>query len=144
MIVTFCGHSDFSKSAEMEKALLSILKEQVGNAPCDFYLGGYGSFDSFARECCKKYQREHPSVRLVLILPYLNRPMLQKDFYDATVYPEIEDKPKRFAILYRNKWMVEKATLIIAYINHTWGGAYTTYLHALRRKKVIVNLGRLA
>ncbi len=143
MIVAFCGHSYFLKTAEMENTLLSILQERVGDEPCDFYLGGYGSFDSFARECCKKYQQEHPTVRLVLILPYLNRPIPQKDLYDATVYPEIEAKPKRFAILYRNKWMVERASLVIAYINHTWGGAYTTYLHARRRKKAIINLGKL-
>jgi hypothetical protein len=40
--------------------------------------------------------------------------------------------------------MVEKAALVIAYINHTWGGAYAAYLHTIRRKKEIINLGRLA
>ena len=143
MVISFCGHSTFCKTAEIEEQLLSILQSQVGNDHVDFYLGGYGSFDSFARECCRKFQSEHPNASLVFVTPYLEIDKFKQDLYDESVYPPLEDKPRKFAISYRNKWMVENADLVIAYVNHSSGGAYTTYQHAKRKKKQIINLGKL-
>ena len=143
MVITFCGHSTFCKTEEIEEQLLSILQSQVGETRCDFYLGGYGSFDGFARECCRKYQSEHPNVSLVYVTPYLEIDELTLKLYDESVYPPLEDKPRKFAISYRNKWMVENADLVIAYINHSDGGAWQTYQHAQRKKKQIINLGNL-
>ena len=146
MTVTFCGHADFSKSAEYEKKILDFLEERVGNQPADMYLGGYGSFDSFAYDCCKKYKQTHPNVALVFVTPYLsvgyrkNHSEREKAGYDSILYPEIEEKPKRYAIAYRNKYMVEKADYVVAYITHDWGGAYKTYQYAKRKKKPIFNI----
>ena len=64
----------------------------------------------------------------------------QKDWYDEILYPSLEDKPLKFAISYRNQWMVEQADYVIAYITHEWGGAYQTYKHARKKKKEIFNL----
>ena len=113
MIVSFFGHRNFPKSIEYRKKLLDILEYTVGNSEADFYLGNYGNFDRLAVECCKKYQELHPNVSLVFITPYItpgyqNRLAEMNKIYDAIIYPEIEDKPLRFAIPYRNKWMVEK------------------------------------
>ena len=143
MVITFCGHSTFIKTVELEEQLLSILESQVGDSRCDFYLGGYGMFDGFCRECCKKYKAKHPNVSLVYVTPYLDADQFTLDLYDESVYPPIEDKPRKFAISYRNKWMVENADLVIAYINHSYGGAWHTYQHAKRKKKQIINLGNL-
>ena len=149
MIVTFCGHAHFSKSEEYEQKILAFLEEKVGDQPADMYLGGYGDFDSFAYDCCKKYKETHPNVLLLFITPYMtveyqqNHLEYQKTRYDDIIYPEIEDKLPRFAISYRNKWMVEKADYVVAYVDHDWGGAYTTYKHAKRKGKFIFNLGKL-
>ena len=149
MIVTFCGHAHFSKSEEYEQQILAFLEENVGDQPADMYLGGYGSFDSFAYDCCKKYKETHPNVSLVFVTPYLsidyqkNHLDYQKTRYDSILYPEIEDKPKRFAIIYRNKYMVEMADYVVAYVLHDKGGAYATYKHAKRKGKEILNLASL-
>ena len=146
MIITFCGHAEFSKTTEYEQKILAFLQEKVGDKPADMYLGGYGGFDSFAYECCKKYKLTHPQISLVLVTPYLTVDYQQKYLrtqekrYDEILYLGIEDKPKRYAILYRNRYMVEKADFIIAYVSHSWGGAYTTYKHAIRKGKSIFNL----
>ena len=39
-----------------------------------------------------------------------------------------------------DKWMIEKADLVVAYITHDWGGAYQSYRHAKRKGKKIENL----
>ena len=71
-----------------------------------------------------------------------NHLRFQKTMYDSVLYPEIENKPKRYAILYRNKYMVEKADYVIAYVSHNWGGAYSTYQYAKRKGKNIFNLAQ--
>ena len=146
MIVTFCGHSQFSKSKEYEQKILAFLEEKVGDAPASFYLGGYGDFDSFAYECCKSYKEAHPNVSLIFITPYItveyqkNHLNYRKKRYDDIIYPEIEGKPLKFAISYRNQWMVEQADYVVCGITHDWGGAYKTYPYAKRKKKPIFNV----
>ena len=149
MIVTFCGHAQFSKSKEYEQQILAFLEEKIGDRPADMYLGGYGDFDDFAHDCCNKFKKLHPNVSLVLVTPYLtidyqkNYLEYQKARYDSILYPEIENKPKRYAITYRNKYMVEKADYVIAYVSHDWGGAYATYKYAKRKGKEIFNLAKM-
>ena len=72
MIITFCGHANFFKSEEYEQKILTFLEEKIGDQPADLYLGGYGDFDSFAYDCCRKYQETHPMVSLVFVTPYLD------------------------------------------------------------------------
>lgn len=146
MTVTFCGHAQFSESEEYEQRILAFLEEKIGNQPADLLLGGYGSFDSFAYYCCKKFKETHPKVMLILVTPYptseyqKSPPNREKTAYDFIIYPGIEDKPKRFAIVYRNQYMVKKADYVVAYVSHRWGGAYTTYKYAQRKGKEIFNL----
>ena len=146
MIVTFCGHADFLKSAEYEQAMLRLLEKVVGDRPAEMYLGGYGAFDDFAYACCQAYKKAHPNISLVFVTPYLddtylsNRLGVSKRGYDSVLYPEIEGKSKRYAITYRNKYMVEKADFVVAFVSHAWGGAYATYQYAKRKGKEIFNL----
>ncbi len=146
MIVTFCGHARFPKLEEYEQKILTFLQEKVGDKPADIYLGGYDDFDAFAYDCCKKYKATHPYISLIFITPYMTVEYqqsylrLQKQNYDGIIYPEIEDKPLRFAVIYRNQWMVDKADYVICGITHAWGGAYKTYQYAKRKKKVIFNI----
>ena len=126
MIISFLGHSNFIKTETYEEKMLLLLEEKVGDAPANFYLGGYGDFDYFAFECCKKYKSKHPSVSLIFVTPYITVEYQkhhlnhQKERYDSIVYPEIENKPIKFAIIYRNRWMVEQADFIVCYIDHEW------------------------
>ena len=146
MIITFTGHADFVGTKKLEEKILAFLEETVGNSTAELFLGGYGGFDQFAFECCKKYKENHRNISLVLVTPYItieyqrNHLEYAKTRYDSIIYPEIEDKPKRFAIVYRNKYMVEMADYIVAYVSHGWGGAYSMYNYAKRKGKTIINL----
>ena len=146
MIVTFCGHADFQKTPALSSRLLTLLAERVGDTPAEFYLGGYGGFDSFAYEVASQYKKTHPQVSLVFVTPYLlveyQRTHVTEAAarYDSILYPELERVPPKFAITHRNRYMVEKADLVIAYVDRRWGGAYQTYRYALSRGKEILNL----
>ena len=143
MIVTFCGHSQFIKTQNREDQLLFVLKNIVGDTPAEFFFGGYGAFDDFAYNCCKKYQLTHPNCKLIYVTPYLLRKsdlQCKTTQYDSIIYPEIENVPPKYAIYHRNRWMVMQADFIIAFITHSTGGAYQTYHYAISKNKAIVNL----
>lgn len=148
--ITFCGHSDYISSVEDEKRILTILSEKVGDQDAELLLGGYGAFDAFARACGRKYQQTHPNTKLIFVTPYINTDNIKirsndnSAHYDAIVYPPLENIPSRFSILCRNKWMVEKADFVIAYVRHEWGGAHKTYEHAIKKQKEIFNLAEKA
>ena len=59
-----------------------------------------------------------------------------KGNYDLIIYPEIEGKPLKYAITYRNRWMVERSDALICGIDHSWGGAYKAYKYAKKQEKV--------
>jgi len=142
MIVTFCGHADFQATKAHEDEMLAVFKKKIGDRCAQMYLGGYGEFDRFSYQCCKKYKERNPNISLVWVTPYLSdcRLKSKKEYYDEILYPSLEDKPKRYSIFYRNKYMVEAADLVVAYVSHDWGGAYKTYKHARRMGKEIYNL----
>ena len=139
MIITFCGHSDYSGNEEDERKILDLLERKIGNEAAEIFLGGYGGFDEFAYRCCKKYKKDHSSVSLVFVTPYIKGLTLEKNKkkYDLIIYPELEKIPPRFAISHRNRYMVERADIVVAMIEHCYGGAYNTYKYAERKGKEI-------
>lgn len=150
MIITFCGHSNLVDNREkLREKLLNVLLEQIPKNKCvSFYLGGYGAFDSLALDVCLEYKKNfNNNATLCFLTPYLIfKKEDEKDYkirgYDEIIYPDLETVPKRLCILRRNDSMVKQADLIIAYINHTWGGAYEAFKKAKQMNKHIINLGQ--
>lgn len=146
MTVTFFGHADFLGTEEYEQKILAFLEKKVGDEPADMYLGGYGNFDAFAYACCEKYKKTHPKISLIFVTPYLTSSCLhdrlhnRQKGYDFVIYPEIENKPKRYAITYRNQYMIDKADYVVCYVLHSWGGAYAAYKYAKRKGREIYKL----
>lgn len=149
MKITFCGHRDFVAGEEYEKRLLDYLEERTAGDNVEFYLGGYGGFDRFALSCCKKYKATHTDAKLIFVTPYMNIDYQKKHLeyvakdYDEIVYPDLEGVFSRYAILYRNRYMVDKSDVVVSYINISCGGAYKTYLYAVKNGKEIYNMGKL-
>ncbi len=146
MIVAFCGHSSYAKTEADEKRVLEILEHILENDTIEFFLGGYGEFDNFAYKCAQKFKKTHPHAKLIFVTPYIPAQTSQshieynKNRFDLILYPNLEHIPPRYAISHRNKWMVEQADIVIAYITHRFGGAYTMYRHAKQKNKKIYNI----
>lgn len=146
MIITFCGHSEiFGEEGLKEK--LSATIEENARGEVTFYLGGYGTFDGMALCACREYKAAHPSARIVFVTPYLDEEYLKnRDFrlrdYDEILFPEMEKTPLRYAIIKRNEWMVRQADLVIAFVDHSWGGAAKTLEYAVKHRIACVNLGK--
>ena len=145
MIITFFGHSSYRNEPDDESRLLALFEDVSNGEQIDFYLGGYGNFDAFAKNCAKKYKETHPDARVVFITPYLGKWLderkeyLEKE-YDEIVYPEIENAIPKFAISKRNEWMVNHADYVFAYVQTHYGGAYKSLLYAHKHQKPYTNL----
>ena len=138
MTVTFCGHAQISQSEKIEKWLYDVTQKLIEQGATTFYLGGYGAFDSLAASILREQKKQYPQIVLVLVLAYLNTER-NTSGYDSTVYPPLETVPRRFAISHRNRWMVESADVVVAYVLHDWGGAATTLRCAKQKKKQIIS-----
>lgn len=138
MTVTFCGHSKVADSGKIKEWLYTTVEDLIKQGAVTFYLGGYGAFDELAASVVRELKKTHPHIESVLVLPYLDR-AFNTTLYDTTVYPPLENTPKRFCIVKRNRYMVENADVIVSYITHDFGGAYKTYEHAIKKGKQIIN-----
>lgn len=136
MIVTFCGHKEITDREKIKVWLVKIVGNLIQNGANQFFLGGYGAFDQIAADVVYEIKEKYPYIRSVLILPYLEKKIDMKK-YDETIYPDLESVPKRYAIVHRNRWMVEKSDILIAYVTHNWGGAAKMLEYAEQKKKVI-------
>lgn len=147
MIITFCGHSKiFNGGQELHDKIYSVIEQEAKDAHVKFYLGAYGEFDNLALKVCSRFKRNRLNTELYFISPYLDdkymtaRKTLLEQF-DGIIYPPLENTPKKYAIIERNKWIVNQADFIIAYVNHSWGGAAKTLEYAYKKHKKFVNLG---
>ena len=138
MTVTFCGHSDTIITTELQEWLRNTIRAQVEAGANLFYLGGYGSFDRAAASAVWEVKKAFPTITSSLVLSYLDQ-KVELTHYDNTVYPPLETVPRRYAILRRNRWMVEVSDVIIANVAHGWGGAAQTLQYAMKKKKTIIN-----
>ena len=142
MIITFCGHGNISLNQnEIEKNkdfLIEIIKQFPDS---EFFLGGYGYFDRLVFSLLKKIKRDFPCFKLIFISPYpdrsYNKLKTATELYDETIYPPLETIPKKYAILKRNKWMVDNCDLLVAYVKYSWGGAEKTLEYAIKKTNLL-------
>ena len=131
-------YTSISQSEKIEQWLCDVTQKLIEQGATTFYLGGYGAFDSLAASVLRSQKKRYPQIELILVLAYLNTGR-DTSGYDSTVYPPLETVPRRFAISHRNRWMVESADVVIAYVLHDWGGAATTLRCAKQKKKQIIS-----
>ena len=148
MIISFAGHSFVASKSQVLETVKTHIRDNVVDGESIFcYLGGYGDFDELCARACRELKGEIPNIELVYVTPYLTlckqeniKRMVKEGLYDASIYPDIENTPPKFAISKRNEWMMASADLIIAYVKNSYGGAYKSLQVAKRRKKRIINI----
>ena len=93
----------------------------------------------------RKNHRDDNSA-LVLVLPYPTAEYLNNENFFHDYYTDVEIShaasvahPKS-AIQIRNREMVDRADLIICYIEHEKGGAWQTVEYAIKQGKTVINL----
>ena len=139
MVCTFFGHKDTPK--EIEPTLRATLIDLIENHGTNmFYVGNNGNFDTIVRRQLEDLSHTYP-ITYNVVLAYLPTKKSEYDDYTNTILPEgIETAPKRFAISYRNKWMIEQADIVVTYVTHSFGGAAQFKEMAEKQGKTVIEL----
>ena len=140
MVCTFFGHKDTPK--EIEPTLRSTLIDLIENKNVTvFYVGNNGNFDTMVRHQLEILSQTYP-IEYHVVLAYLPTEKNKYDNLTNTIYPEgLETVPKRFAISYRNKWMIRQSDVVVTYVTHSFGGAAQFKEMAERQGKTVIELG---
>ena len=139
MTVTFFGHKDTPK--EIEPTLRTTLIDLIENENVTvFYVGNNGNFDAMVRRQLEDLSHTYP-ITYSVVLAYLPTKKSEYDDHTNSILPEgIETVPKRFAISYRNKWMVDQADIVVTYVTHSFGGATQFKDMAERHGNTVIEL----
>ena len=147
-VCCFFGHKHLYDSVEvLGTAVRKQVEGLIGEGYCEFLFGGYGLFDELCFRVVNDLKRKYPHIKTVYVHAYYkyNDAMFLEYLkkYDETLYSEIEDKPLKFAISYRNQKMIEASDFCVFYVAGDMGGAYQAMRYARRMEKNSVNLAEI-
>lgn len=148
---TFAGHREVYQPnvrEALDEAISTVL--QSGDDRYTFLVGGMGDFDSLCANAVRAAKRRHPEkeISLALVEPYMKQDLnISKDYYeqmydDVIIPMELAGVHYKSAISKRNRWMVDEAQILIAYVYRDHGGAYTTLRYAQKHGLQIINIAR--
>lgn len=138
-VCTFFGHRDCPSS--IDDRLRETVIDLITTYNVDtYYIGNHGNFDATARSVLRKLKNTYPHIKIYTVLAYL-RDVDNGIDYGETILPEgFENVPPRFAIDYRNRWMVKHSDFIISFVTHNFGGAYKYTELARAKRKTVINI----
>lgn len=143
MICTFFGHR--SVPEKTEEVLRKTIIDMIENCSVDlFYVGNHGQFDHMVSRVLQELSEKY-SIKYYVVLAYIpvGNSQIMYDEYINTILPDgIEFVPKRYAINYRNKWMIEQADCVVTYITNHIGSRAAVFKNIAERKgKKVIELG---
>lgn len=106
---TFFGHRECPDSIKPQ--LREVLIDLVTNYDVEmFYVGNQGRFDAIVRGALRELKKEYPRINYAVVLAYIPGKQNEYDDYFDTMLPEgIESVRPRYAISWRNNWMLRQS-----------------------------------
>ena len=142
MICSFFGHKD--APSNIYPVLVETISDLIVNrGVASFLVGNQGSFDSMVLRALRQLKQEYPHISYNVVLAYMPNEKQEYDPYEfgETMVPEgLETVHPRYAISWRNRWMVNESEYVVAYVKHSWGGAAKYLELAQKKNKTIVNI----
>ena len=137
---TFFGHRECPDSIKTQ--LRGVLIDLITNHGVDmFYVGNQGRFDAIVRSVLRELKKEYPQIDYAVVLAYMPGKQTEYDDCSDTMLPEgVESVHPRYAISWRNNWMLRQSDYVVTFITHSWGGAYQFSRKAKSLEKTIVNI----
>ena len=136
----FIGHKDCPNN--IRDKLRDDIRRLINKGVETFYVGTQGNFDKVVYEVLRELEREY-EIKTIVVLAYLDRKSQNIYFdMDKTVFPdELTKVPLRFAIRRRNSYMIERSDYVVTYLNTPYSNTIANVEEAIRKKKVVINLG---
>ena len=137
---TFFGHADAPQ--DIEKILRGVIEQLIEEEVRCFYVGVEGNFDRLCYKVLKDLQLRFCNIKIYRVFAYMPK---NNEFSEDSILPEnIETVPKKFAISWRNKWMIEKSDYAITYVKRIVGGAYKFQSLAKDKGLCVINIANMS
>ena len=137
---TFFGHADTPQ--DIEKILRGVIEQLIEDKVECFYVGVEGNFDRLCYKVLKDLQMRFCNIKVYRVLAYMPK---QDELSRDSILPEnIEKVPKRVAIAWRNRWMIDRCQYVVTYINRIVGGAYKFESLAKNKGLNVINVADMS
>lgn len=136
MTCTFFGHRECPEYVKpiLQAKVIDLIESKGVNK---FYVGNQGEFDLMVYNVLKEISKKY-DIQYNVVLAYMPN---KEHSLENTVLPEgIEKTPPRFAINWRNRWMIKRSQYVITFVQYSFGGAAKFKAIAERQNKTVINL----
>ncbi len=147
----FTGHRELPAKdiASLREKLHRVISALVQKGYREFYTGGALGFDTVAAQCVLELKQENPEIRLHLIMPCANQTRGWSS-EGIRLHGEIRAQADEVVCLsenyysgcmqIRNRHLVEKCSVVVAYLTRTTGGSAYTVNYAKKKGLEIINI----
>ncbi len=150
LTVSLFGHRIIEDYQTVESKIYELLRiiMQKGNREIEFLVGRNGDFDLMVASLIRKLKKEinNENVFLTLVLPYetaelRNNTESFESYYDSIeIYEASANQNFKYAIVARNRDMVDRSDMVVVYVKNESGGAYQALKYAEKNQKRVINL----
>ena len=147
--VTFFGHREVDHFRETEQALENLIQQLIlEHDYVEFLIGRNGEFDQLVSSVVHRVRKrlDYKNCSLILVLPYMTAEFRNNESSFLEYYDEVEVSQTassghfKAAMQTRNKEMVDRADLVVFYVERASGGAYQTLTYAQKEEKSYINI----
>lgn len=146
----FTGHRyiDGTDRGRLKQRLSEIIESLALDGIEIFYCGGAVGFDAIAAETVIE-KRERLGIKLCIVIPYSGqqegytpdqRRQYERILADADEKVTISTRSNRDAYHIRNRYMVDRAEVCVAYLTEERGGTAYTVKYALKKDIPVINI----
>lgn len=147
----FTGHRFIAKSEYpiIYYKLKRVIERLIDKGVIYFYAGGALGFDTIAAEIILYLKTQYPQIKLIMVYPCRDQTVLwmQKDIEkyikiksrcDEYVY--ISEKYTNECMRERNRYLVDKSSYCIYYLENKNSGTSYTVNYALKKGLTVINI----
>ncbi len=137
---TFFGHRDCIGLSKQK--LEEAIEDLIQNHDVDlFYVENEGQFDALVHWVLFDMKKKYPHIRYAVVLAYPPKNIPGEDYSDTMLPEGIEEIHPKYAIVWRNHWMIRRTDYVITYVNRFCGSAARFAEVAMQQGKEIINIG---
>lgn len=141
-ICCFSGHR-LVLDGNVKERVKKKVEELVCEGFTEFYSGGMGEFDGICENAVRRIKQKDKKIKLRLILPYMKASVNRdreyyENSYDEIIIPDMGEIHYKRAVTVRNRWIAERADIVLAYVIRDFGGAYDMCRYAEKIGKRVI------
>ena len=142
IVCTFFGHRD--APSDIKSMIRDAIVDLITNKGVDmFMVGDSGNFDRMVNVVLKELEPHYEFNYQIVIsrIPGKKTDVSSVSSETPTILPNgIENIIPKFAIDYRNNYMLSMSDFVITYIVRSYGGAAKYYNKAISKNKIVINI----